>query len=216
MLSVIACVRPSVGTPPAPRPAPPSPPGRPDPRCSDTTSNRSIRRPPGSTRRPSPFSQAAPPVPFRLSSQDITVLDPAVFPDPVPAPRPPRRQDANLLDGPSLPPPGAFPPARCADGTGALVALFFSDDPVDIARAKAICRRCDRRDACLGAALSRAEPAGVWGGELLNGGVVVAPKRPCGRPPKHPRPQVFVDELGQIVDHPGSNDAVPVFAGGAA
>lgn len=121
-----------------------------------------------------------------------------------------------MFDEPSLRPPAALPPARCADGTGALVSLFFSDDPVDIARAKAICRRCDRRDACLEAALSRAEPAGVWGGELVSAGVVVAPKRPCGRPPKHPRPQVFVDELGRILEQPGTTGAVPVFAGGAA
>lgn len=109
-----------------------------------------------------------------------------------------------------------LPPARCADGTGTLISLFFSDDPVDIARAKAICRRCDRREPCLDAALSRGEPAGVWGGELLSGGVVVALKRPCGRPPKHPRPQLFVDELGRISEDPGSTTAVPVFAAGRA
>lgn len=107
------------------------------------------------------------------------------------------------------------PAARCADGTGALAALFFSDDPVDIARAKAICRRCERRERCLAGALARAEPAGVWGGELVSGGVVVALKRPCGRPPKHPRPQLFVDELGRVVDDP-DDTAVAVFAAGTA
>lgn len=90
--------------------------------------------------------------------------------------------------------------ARCADGTGALTGLFFSDHVVDIARAKAICGRCDLRERCLNDALEREEPWGVWGGELLSGGRVVAVKRPCGRPPKHPRPVVRVDELGHVVD----------------
>lgn len=110
------------------------------------------------------------------------------------------------------PAPGELAPARCADGTGALTSLFFSDDPVDIARAKAICRRCDRRERCLDDALARGEHAGVWGGELLSFGEVVALKRPCGRPPKHPRPELFVDELGEFVDDTGDGRAVPVFA----
>lgn len=147
-----------------------------------------------------------------------TTQDSTVFDEP---PIAPRANDASPIDpSPIAPrvvdPAVVLPPARCADGTGALISLFFSDDPVDIARAKAICRRCDRRDPCLDAALSRGEPAGVWGGELLSGGVVVALKRPCGRPPKHPRPQLFVDELGRISDDPGSTTAVPVFAGGRA
>jgi len=40
------------------------------------------------------------------------------------------------------------------------------------------------RSACLAGALQRAEPAGVWGGELLLRGVVIADKRPRGRPRK--------------------------------
>ncbi len=31
---------------------------------------------------------------------------------------------------------------RCADGHGTLTPLFFSDDVIDIARAKAICAKC--------------------------------------------------------------------------
>ena len=44
-----------------------------------------------------------------------------------------------------LPKPEASPAAvrsrapRCADGNGTLTPLFFSDDIIDIARAKAIC-----------------------------------------------------------------------------
>jgi WhiB family redox-sensing transcriptional regulator len=74
--------------------------------------------------------------------------------------------------------------ARCADGTGAMVALFFSEQLDDINRAKAFCGECVVRAECLDAALARREPWGVWGGELLVNGKVVAHKRPRGRPRK--------------------------------
>jgi WhiB family transcriptional regulator, redox-sensing transcriptional regulator len=79
--------------------------------------------------------------------------------------------------------------ARCAEGTGQLTALFFSEALDDIARAKAFCGGCPVRDECLGAALERREPWGVWGGELIANGKVLANKRRRGRPPKHPRPE---------------------------
>ena len=88
--------------------------------------------------------------------------------------------------------------ARCADGNGTLTPLFFSDHVLDIARAKAICSRCALSESCLSDALEREEPWGVWGGELLSGGRIVAHKRPGGRPPKVPRPPVIVDELGVV------------------
>lgn len=100
------------------------------------------------------------------------------------------------------------PVARCADGNGTLTPLFFSDHVLDIARAKAICARCALREGCLSDALGREEPWGVWGGELLSGGRIVANKRPGGRPPKHPRPTVYVDELG-IVDVDGRCATAP-------
>jgi WhiB family redox-sensing transcriptional regulator len=83
---------------------------------------------------------------------------------------------------------------RCADGNGTLTHLFFSDDMYDIARAKAICSKCGLASGCLGGALERAEPYGVWGGQLLVEGVVVAVKRGRGRPPKNPR-VIIVDEV---------------------
>lgn len=92
-----------------------------------------------------------------------------------------------------------LPVARCADGNGTLTPLFFSDHVLDIARAKAICAKCGLREQCLTDALDREEPWGVWGGELLSLGRIVAHKRPGGRPPKRPRPPVVVNELG-IVD----------------
>ena len=92
------------------------------------------------------------------------------------------------------------PIARCADGNGTLTPLFFSDHVLDIARAKAICGKCALRESCLSDALEREEPWGVWGGELLSMGRIVAVKRPGGRPPKRPRPPVVVDELGIVDD----------------
>ena len=84
--------------------------------------------------------------------------------------------------------------ARCRDGNGTLTHLFFSDEPISTARAKAICGKCPLSAACLEGALERAEPWGVWGGELIESGRIVAYKRPRGRPPKHPRPLVVINE----------------------
>ena len=97
-----------------------------------------------------------------------------------------------------VPPPSAPALPRCADGNGTLTPLFFSDDIIDIARAKAICGKCPLAASCLRAAQEREEPWGVWGGELLLNGRIVKNKRPCGRPPKHPRPELIIDELGVV------------------
>lgn len=75
--------------------------------------------------------------------------------------------------------------ARCADPSGQLTGLFFSEEIPEIRRAKAICRGCEVRILCLQGALERREPCGVWGGELFANGKVLAVKRPRGRPPKH-------------------------------
>lgn len=74
--------------------------------------------------------------------------------------------------------------ARCRDGAAALTVLFFSEQLDDIGRAKAFCRGCAVREECLDAATARREPWGVWGGELLANGKVLAQKRTRGRPPK--------------------------------
>ncbi|HUK69491.1 MAG TPA: WhiB family transcriptional regulator [Streptosporangiaceae bacterium] len=62
--------------------------------------------------------------------------------------------------------------------------LFFAEQPADVRRAKELCRHCPLQPACLAGALRRGEPWGVWGGELFLRGVVVADKRPRGRPRK--------------------------------
>ena len=62
--------------------------------------------------------------------------------------------------------------------------LWFAELPADVEAAKSLCGPCPIREACLAGALQRAEPWGVWGGQLLIQGVVVARKRPRGRPRK--------------------------------
>jgi WhiB family redox-sensing transcriptional regulator len=62
--------------------------------------------------------------------------------------------------------------------------LFFAESPSDVEQAKAMCRGCPARLACLTGALERREPWGVWGGELLLRGTIVPRKRPRGRPRK--------------------------------
>ncbi|WP_245159742.1 WhiB family transcriptional regulator [Blastococcus sp. CT_GayMR19] len=62
--------------------------------------------------------------------------------------------------------------------------LWFADSPDQLEVAKRLCGGCPLRDACLAGALDRAEPWGVWGGEIFERGVVIARKRPRGRPRK--------------------------------
>jgi WhiB family transcriptional regulator, redox-sensing transcriptional regulator len=66
--------------------------------------------------------------------------------------------------------------------------LWFAESPVDLERAKALCIDCPIRRECLAAALDRGEPWGVWGGEILERGTIVARKRPRGRPRKDAEP----------------------------
>lgn len=81
--------------------------------------------------------------------------------------------------------------ALCRDGSASLVELFFSEQLDDIARAKQFCRACPVRTECLDAALERREPWGVWGGELLANGKILAQKRNRGRPPKVRPPELL-------------------------
>ncbi len=69
----------------------------------------------------------------------------------------------------------------CQQGDG---ELWFADAPKDVEAAKALCETCPAVTACLAGALERREPWGVWGGQLFENGVVVARKRPRGRPRK--------------------------------
>jgi WhiB family transcriptional regulator, redox-sensing transcriptional regulator len=62
--------------------------------------------------------------------------------------------------------------------------LWFSDVPAELELAKSLCGDCPLRTACLSGAVDRAEPWGVWGGEIFERGAVVPRKRPRGRPRK--------------------------------
>ncbi len=62
--------------------------------------------------------------------------------------------------------------------------LFFAELPHEVEVAKAVCAGCPLRNECLSGALDRREPYGVWGGQLVILGAVVARKRPRGRPRK--------------------------------
>ncbi|HET6211694.1 MAG TPA: WhiB family transcriptional regulator [Micromonosporaceae bacterium] len=62
--------------------------------------------------------------------------------------------------------------------------LWFSDAPAELELAKSLCGDCPVRVECLAGAVERAEPWGVWGGEIFERGAVVPRKRPRGRPRK--------------------------------
>jgi WhiB family redox-sensing transcriptional regulator len=62
--------------------------------------------------------------------------------------------------------------------------LFFAESPEDVEFAKSLCGSCPARMVCLAGAMERAEPWGVWGGELFLHGEIVPRKRPRGRPRK--------------------------------
>jgi WhiB family transcriptional regulator, redox-sensing transcriptional regulator len=79
-----------------------------------------------------------------------------------------------------LPVASLGPDLPCADDP----ELFFAESPDDVETAKAFCRECLARAACLAEALERQEPWGVWGGELFLSGAIVPRKRPRGRPRK--------------------------------
>ena len=91
--------------------------------------------------------------------------------------------------------------ARCADGTGDMTNLFFSNELQDIAAAKRICAECPVMAECLEGALDRREAWGVWGGQLIAHGRVLANKRRRGRPPKVPRPEDHIPQIPLPVHH---------------
>jgi len=62
--------------------------------------------------------------------------------------------------------------------------LWFAEDPAALEQAKTLCAGCPVRRSCLAGALERGEPWGVWGGEILERGMVLARKRSRGRPRK--------------------------------
>ncbi|WP_432557962.1 WhiB family transcriptional regulator [Granulicoccus sp. GXG6511] len=88
--------------------------------------------------------------------------------------------------------------------------VFFAEAPAEIEFAKTLCADCPARAECLDGALRRREACGVWGGELIVNGEIVARKRPRGRPRKHPVPVVPIPpaELGSPVRRVGADRRV--------
>ena len=62
--------------------------------------------------------------------------------------------------------------------------LWFAEGTAETERARQLCRNCDLRAACLAGAIARAEPWGVWGGEVFDDGRISPVKRGRGRPRK--------------------------------
>jgi WhiB family redox-sensing transcriptional regulator len=73
------------------------------------------------------------------------------------------------------------PVLPCHDGDP---DLWFGQTPAHLEHAKTLCADCPIRRDCLASALERAEPWGVWGGEIFDRGTIVSRKRPRGRPRK--------------------------------
>jgi WhiB family transcriptional regulator, redox-sensing transcriptional regulator len=80
--------------------------------------------------------------------------------------------------------PGAVPQLHFDAATPCSAApdLFFAEKPEQILQARALCLQCPARRPCLDGALQRAEPWGVWGGELILRGAIIPTKRARGRP----------------------------------
>ena len=76
-------------------------------------------------------------------------------------------------------------PRPCAAGT-VDPEVFFPDSPEQLALARAVCAGCPFRSDCLAEAVAAGTTDGVWGGVLLERGVVIEVKRRPGRPRKTP------------------------------
>lgn len=63
-------------------------------------------------------------------------------------------------------------------------AVFFPESPEQLAVARSVCAGCPFTEQCLADALAAGTTDGVWGGVLLERGVLVAVKRRPGRPRK--------------------------------
>jgi WhiB family redox-sensing transcriptional regulator len=90
-----------------------------------------------------------------------------------------RVEQAELRTGSTTPRVASDLPCRTFDPD-----LWFAEAPAELELAKSLCGECPVRVECLAGAVERAEPWGVWGGEIFERGAVVPRKRPRGRPRK--------------------------------
>lgn len=91
--------------------------------------------------------------------------------------------------------------------------LWFAERPAELNLAKALCAHCPIKRACLAGALDRREPWGVWGGEIVQQGVVLAYKRGRGRPSNADRRLGLVTK---VADAGGSIGVDRAFGSGPA
>lgn len=92
--------------------------------------------------------------------------------------------EIHATDHLSTPAPAAVPASGLTPCQEQDPELWFAQEPATIEQAKTQCAACPLRRQCLEGALERAEPWGVWGGQLLLSGEIVAKKRGRGRPRK--------------------------------
>jgi WhiB family redox-sensing transcriptional regulator len=84
---------------------------------------------------------------------------------PEPAAPPPPRTPVRVLAGPPC----------TGENPEIFFPLFLAGPEVD--KARAVCAPCPERRACLAGALTRAEPHGIWGGEVFEKGQVIAGRK---------------------------------------
>ena len=80
--------------------------------------------------------------------------------------------------------------------------LWFAERPAQLNLAKVLCGQCPIKAACLAGALDREEPWGVWGGEIVQQGVVLAYKRGRGRPSNVDQQLGLVTRVAEPIDPP--------------
>ncbi|MCA1672680.1 MAG: WhiB family transcriptional regulator, partial [Actinobacteria bacterium] len=78
------------------------------------------------------------------------------------------------------------------------------------------CAGCPLKAECLASALSRQEPWGVWGGEIVEHGAVIARKRPRGRPSKADLERDRAEQAEQARAEHGRTEQVRAERGAAA
>jgi len=76
--------------------------------------------------------------------------------------------------------------------------LFFSERPVDLAGAQALCGRCPVRLPCLRSALEEDIEWGVWGGVIFWEGQPYYRRRGRGRPRKEDEERPLSADIGEL------------------
>jgi WhiB family redox-sensing transcriptional regulator len=121
------------------------------------------------------------PAPVRVYSVAPPGHVPPPRPEPSPALRAARaaqRAASRAKTRPAAPDPEPLPSgaAACAGEDPEMFFPGFLAAP-DVRKAKAVCARCPARAGCLAGALARAEPHGIWGGEVFENGRVIPGRR---------------------------------------